>query len=84
MKVVIDTNIWISVLISRDGTSREIIRLALMGKISPQISTPLLIEYESVMKRDKIKKLCSLNIEEQEELLQAYLATCKWNEIFYL
>ncbi len=84
MKVVIDTNIWISALISRDGTSREIIRLALMGKISPQISTPLLIEHESVMKRNKIQKLCSLNIEEQEELLQAYLATCKWNEIFYL
>ncbi len=84
MKVVIDTNIWISALISRDGTSREIIRLALMGKISPQISTPLLIEHESVIKRNKIQKLCSLNIEEQEELLQAYLATCKWNEIFYL
>jgi putative PIN family toxin of toxin-antitoxin system len=36
MDVVIDTNVWISALISKDGISREIIRLALLDKISPQ------------------------------------------------
>ncbi len=84
MKVVVDTNIWISALISKDGTNREIIRQALMEKISPQISTTLFLEYEAVMKREKIQKLCSLNIEEQTELFQAFLSTCQWNEIFYL
>ncbi|SFV56045.1 hypothetical protein MNB_SV-9-195 [hydrothermal vent metagenome] len=84
MNVVIDTNIWISALISKDGVSREIIRLALREKISPQISTTLFIEYEAVMKREKIQALCSLSIEEQEELFQAFLSTCKWNEVFYL
>ena len=84
MNVVIDTNIWIAALISKEGISREIIRLALMEKISPQISTTLFIEYEAVMKREKIQTLCSLSIEEQEKLFQAFLSTCKWNEIFYL
>jgi len=84
MKVVIDTNIWISALISKDGLSRDIIRLALTGSISPQISTALLTEYESVMKRKKIQDLCTLDINEQEELFYAYLSTCTWNEIFYL
>jgi len=84
MKVVIDTNIWISALISKDGSSREIIRLVLQEHIFPQMSTSLLIEYESVMNRDKIQKLCSLNRIEQNELFHAYLSTCKWNEIFYL
>ena len=84
MNVVIDTNIWISALISKDGISREIIRLAFQDKISPQISTTLFLEYEAVMKREKIQRLCSLNIEEQEELFQAFMSTCKWNEIFYL
>ncbi|SFZ97493.1 hypothetical protein MNB_SV-5-1349 [hydrothermal vent metagenome] len=36
------------------------------------------------MKREKIQNICSLTIEEQEELFQAFLSTCKWNEIFYL
>jgi putative PIN family toxin of toxin-antitoxin system len=84
MNVVIDTNIWISALISKDGDSREIIRLALKEKILPQISTSLFIEYESVMKREKVQHLCSLSSKEQYELFQAFLSACKWNEIFYL
>lgn len=84
MKVVIDTNIWISALISNDGLGRDIIRLALTDKIFPQISTSLLLEYESVMKRKKIQSLCILTVEEQKELFHAYLSTCSWNEIFYL
>ncbi|PHS39578.1 MAG: putative toxin-antitoxin system toxin component, PIN family [Sulfurovum sp.] len=84
MKVAIDTNIWISALLSKDGLNREIIRLALQDKIYPQISISLLMEYESVMKRKKIQTLCPLSISEQEELFHAYISTCKWNEIFYL
>ncbi len=59
MNVVIDTNIWISALISKDGQSRDIIRLAFNDKILPQISTSLFLEYETVMKRNKIQNLCS-------------------------
>ena len=84
MNLVIDTNIWISALISKDGVSREIIRQALKEDIFPQISTTLFLEYEAVMKREKIQNLCSLSVSEQEELFQAFLSTCKWNEIFYL
>ena len=84
MKVVIDTNIWISALISKDGASREIIRLALQDIIVPQISTTLFLEYEAVMKRKSIKGLCLLTTVEQEELFNAFLSTCQWNEIFYL
>ena len=84
MNVVIDTNVWISALISKEGLGREIIRLSLLDKISPQISTTLFLEYEAVMKREKIINLCSLSIKEQEELFQAFLSTSKWNEIFYL
>ena len=84
MNVVIDTNVWISALVSKDGASREVIRWALLDKIAPQISTTLFLEYEDVMKREKIQTLCSLSIQEQEELFQAFLSTCRWNEIFYL
>jgi putative PIN family toxin of toxin-antitoxin system len=84
MNVVIDTNIWISALISKDGLSRDIIRLALKDDIAPQMSTTLFLEYEAVMKRKKIQDLCSLNLKEQDELFHSFLSTCKWNEIFYL
>ena len=84
MNVVIDTSVWISALISKDGASREILRLALLEKISPQISTSLFLEYEAVMKRDSIKKLSPLNNDEMKELFYAFLSVCKFREIFYL
>jgi len=84
MNVVIDTNVWISALISKEGASREVIRLALLDVVVPQISTSLHVEYEAVVSRSKIQKLCALSTREQEELFHAFLSTCKWNEIFYL
>jgi putative PIN family toxin of toxin-antitoxin system len=84
MNLVIDTNVWISALLNKDGASRQIIRLALLGEISPQISDSLFLEYESVMKRESIQKQCTLTIKEQEDLFQAFLSTCAYNEIFYL
>ena len=84
MNVVIGTSVWISALISKDGASREIIRLALLEKIVPQISTTLFLEYEAVMKRENVKKLSSLNNKEIQELFYAFLSVCKFREIFYL
>ena len=62
----------------------RIIRLTLQELIVPQISTTLFLEYEAVMKRKSIKKLCALTVQEQAELFEAFLSTCQWNEIFYL
>ena len=84
MNVVIDTSIWISALIGKEGASREIIRQALRQNVSPQMSMTLFLEYEAVMKRKKIQSRCPLTVKEQQELFQAFLSVCTWNEIFYL
>jgi predicted nucleic acid-binding protein len=36
------------------------------------------------MKRKKIQTLTPLTIAEQNDLFEAYLSTCKWNEIYYM
>jgi len=84
MKIVIDTSVWISALIKRDSKARELIRLIFKAKLSPQMSETLFREYEDVMKRKKIQELTPLSLEEQNELFEAYLSTCKWNEIYYM
>lgn len=84
MKVVIDTNVYIAALIKKDSKAREILRLAFYKKIFPQISEPLFLEYEDVMKRDDIKKYIPLSEKEQEELFQAFMSVCRWNKIYYL
>jgi len=83
MKIVIDTSVWISALITKDSKAREILKMVLKKELYPQISEALFKEYETVMKRDKIQRLTPLGQEEQEELFNAYLSCCKWNEIYY-
>lgn len=84
MKIVIDTSVWISALITRDSKARELLRLVFQAKLSPQMSESLFREYEDVMRRKKIQDLTPLSLLEQNELFEAYLSTCKWNEIYYI
>jgi len=84
MKIVIDTSVWVSALISKDGHARKLLRYVFQKKIHPQISEALFREYEDVIERKKIQDLCYLKPKEQKELFQAYLSTCKWNEIYYM
>lgn len=83
MKVVIDTIVWVSALITKESKARELLRLVFAKKVYPQISEALFQEYESVMKRKKIQKLTPLSVEEQTKLFDAYLSTCKYNSIYY-
>ncbi|MBE0515731.1 putative toxin-antitoxin system toxin component, PIN family [Sulfurimonas sp.] len=84
MKIVIDTSVWIAALIKKDSKARELLRLVFQTKLYPQMSEALFREYEDVMKRKKIQNLTPLSVLEQNELFEAYLSTCKWNEIYYM
>jgi len=84
MKVVIDTSVWISALITKNSDSRNLLRLVFEKKLFPQMSEALFYEYEAVMKRKKIQNLTPLSQKEQSTLLNAFISTCKWNEIYYM
>jgi len=84
MKVVIDTSVWISALITKDSDSRKLLRLVFEKQLLPQMSEALFYEYENVMKRDKIQEMTPLTKKEQTTLLNAYMSTCRWNEIYYM
>ena len=84
MKIVIDTSVWISTLIKKDSKARELLRLVFQRKLHPQMSEALFREYEDVMERKKIQNLTPLSQFEQNELFEAYLSTCKYNEIYYM
>jgi putative PIN family toxin of toxin-antitoxin system len=48
-KLVIDTNVIVSALKSKKGTSHALFRLIGKGKFECKISVPLILEYEKVL-----------------------------------
>jgi putative PIN family toxin of toxin-antitoxin system len=51
LRAVIDADVLVSAFISPAGASRQLVLDALDGKFALLLSTPLLVEYESVLRR---------------------------------
>ncbi len=84
MKLVIDTNVFISALRSADGAARVVIRRCLQRQYEPCMSLALFAEYRDVMGRGQLYTDCPLNADERQELFHAFVAVCHLTEIYYL
>jgi putative PIN family toxin of toxin-antitoxin system len=84
MKIVIDTNVFVSALMNADGAPRQVIRLCLEGSLLPLIGNTLFAEYEDVCARDNLFDDRLISREDRTALLDAYLSSCLWVPIYYL
>ena len=69
IRVVIDTNVLVSALVSRDGPNAQVLNLVLAGSIRPCVSDELLKEYRAVLRRPKFRGLSALHIDALISLL---------------
>jgi predicted nucleic acid-binding protein len=72
MKAVMDTNVLVAALRSRQGASFEILRRLRHGEWTAALSNHLLFEYEEVLKRDAAT--LGLSLPDVDELLNAACA----------
>lgn len=84
IKIVVDTSVLISALISSTGSSRELIRRCLIGEYQPLMGNALFSEYESVIGREEILAKCPLTSAEISALLTSFLSVSEWVSIYYL
>jgi putative PIN family toxin of toxin-antitoxin system len=84
IKIVVDTSVFISALISSQGSSRELIRRCLKGEYQPLMGNALFSEYESVIQRLEIIPRCPLTSEEISALLASLMSISQWISIYYL
>ena len=84
IKIVVDTSVFISALISSTGSSRELIRRCLKGEYQPLMGNALFAEYESVIGREEILAKCPLTNTEISALLASFLSVSQWISIYYL
>ena len=85
IKIVVDTNVFISVLIGKsESASRELLRQCLQRKYQPLMGNALFAEYCDVINRDNITNICPLTDIEKTNLLAAFMSVCQWVRVYYL
>lgn len=81
-QIVVDTNILVAAACSRQGASYKLLSLIDGEKFKLNVSVPLIIEYEEVLKRDKRKS--GLSAADIDSLLDYLCLVANQHEIFYL
>ena len=82
INVVIDTNVLVSALRSKNGASHQLLLLIDDDLYQPNVSVPLLFEYEDVLKRDGLIK--GLTNQEIDDILDYFLSKSSLREIHFL
>ena len=81
-RIVIDTNVIVSAARSRKGASFKLISTLRENQFTFLLSTPLVLEYEMVLKRDKIQK--AFTFSEIEELIDIICLLGENQRVWYL
>ncbi len=85
MNVVVDTNVFVSALLGREGNaSRAVLQACLEGRLQPVMGAALFHEYEDLLSRHELLDRSALVPEEREALLNAFLSVCRWTRVYYL
>ncbi len=53
MKAVVDTNVWVSAFLTPGGTAAKLLDAMYAARLVPVFSTPVVLEYRTVLKRAK-------------------------------
>ena len=64
MKLVLDTDVVLSAVLSERGASRQLLLRVVDGVLPAVVSVPLMLEYEAVLKRPKHLQASGLTIDD--------------------
>ena len=81
MKVIIDTNVFISALKSSRGASFRLFKLLGYNKFAVCISVPLIFEYDDVAKR---RGMLQITTQQIDDIIDYICLVGEKTEIFYL
>jgi uncharacterized protein len=82
MQIVVDTNVFVGACLGK-GPSSLVVEACLQGRFAPLMGAALLAEYEDVLGRTALFQECRLSTRERDELLDIFVASCRWTRIYY-
>lgn len=80
---MVDTSVLVSAMIGSTFANRDILRACLERRVQPLIGETLFLEYEDVLSRPQLMARSPLSISERQRLLEAFLAVCRWVEVYF-
>ncbi len=83
MVITLDTNTLLAALLSHAGASHRILRLILEERLTLAIATPILFEYEDVLKRKDILEKINLSSGQVEDILDLLVLLADKRLIYY-
>jgi len=83
-RIVLDTNVLVAALRSGGGSSRQVLRLCLEGKMEPLMGLKLFLECEDVLERKGLFEESALSHGERRAVFAAFLRQCRWTEVYFL
>lgn len=83
-RIVLDTNVLVAGLQSRNGASNRILRAVPEGRFELLLSVPLFLEYEAVLKRPERRLVHGLSNDQIDILLGVWAKLCKPVTLSYL
>lgn len=82
MLIVVDTNVFVGACLGV-GASNAVVGDCIRGTHTPLMGTTLLAEYEDVLGRSVPFRKSRLSAVERQDLLDIFLATCRWTPIYF-
>ena len=80
--IVLDTNVFVGACLGT-GASCRLVEACLAQRFRPLMGAALLAEYEDVLGRSPLFAKSRLSPAERSELLDIFLATCRWTRIYF-
>lgn len=83
-RIVVDTNVFISAILSPAGENRDVLRACLLGKARPLMGAALFSEYEDLLGRAELMSKSPLSPKQRQTLFDAFLSMAEWVKVYYL
>jgi putative PIN family toxin of toxin-antitoxin system len=83
LRIVLDTDVVVAALRSRDGASNALIRAIAMGRLRALVTPALFLEYEAVLKRAEQRIVHGLSLTEVDGFLSALASASEPVEVSF-
>lgn len=83
LRIVLDTDVIVAALRSVTGSSNAVLREVALGRLEPQVTPALFLEYEAVLKRAEQRLAHKLTLRDIDRFLAALASACEPVEVSF-